>query len=756
MSIEKGYALSKSDKKNIKSGFEKIIGGEEYNVFNSLFGATSETYYKISRKLLISKEDLKNKIKKYLDFNGLVTFGVYFNLKKGGHSFSVIDYKQKYNGEFFVEILNPWHEGCYLTNNIKKNTEYNKLDDTEKKLFNSQLQGENINEEEFMDEQELYKIFNNYEKTGFLTLKIETFYKWLGDICFCDPMLGYEETIVEIQKEENNNKGNNKVYFNIKKETKFRAFILHSKKKIDNQAELNKFFQKEVNLNFVKYSLYLEKYENYSDFIQNDFNYNIIQNNTKEFKYLIYEMLQPGNYILEIYPEKIDDNLYLKIQANNLSRKDSLRNDIIKLRNCNCCNLGLGLTCCNFCGIYNGYQLISKIVENLIKLISYYNKVDDKYSYNNKIFSNLLPNYAEYYCCISYTHLYYHYMSTKDGFIVLIINKFNFNWECQSRIEYNKNDNEFKGFFSFGNFKITQNLVIYNFEQNSEFKYILNTLGYYESNFNLLEVDNFITKREAKINYESRIESEKLYEQQQLNLIRSQQIYEVKNFEEMKKRQIDELEFIRLSITSERNKLEQLRSDIKFEQKNLEQIKTSIQYEQKNIDQIKIEKNSEQNKLEQIKTSIKTEQKNNDQIKISKVSEQNKLEQIKNSFKYEQKNLDSIKSSIRLEKKNLEEVKSSIKLEQKNVDNIKSSIRLEKQKLEEVKSSIKLEQKNLDEIREIKISEEERLEEIKSSIANEEENLEEIKSTINSKEKRLKELKSLIISEEKRLEEIKL
>ena len=719
MSIEKGYAVNKSDKKNIKSGFQKIEGGEEYNVFNSLFGATSETYKKINHILNISKEDLKNKIKKYLDLNGLVTFGVYFNLITGGHAFSIIGYKQKYNGEFFVEILNPWHKGNYLFNNIKKNTEYNKLDESEKEIFNAQKKGENINEEEFMDKQELYKIFNEYEKTGFLTLKIETFYKWLGDICFSDPMLGYSETIVEIAKDENNSEGNNKVCFKIEKETKFRAFILHSKKKIDNQAELNEFFQNEVNLNFVKYSLYLEKYENYDDIIQNDYNHNIIYNNTKEFKNLIYEILKPGNYILEIYPEKIDENLYLKIQANNLvinnfSREDSLDNNIMGLRNCNCYKLNLypGFIYCNFCVIYNGYQLINKIVENLIKLISYYNNVANKYSDNVQIFCDLLPDYTEYYYCISYTHLYYHYMSTKDGFITLIINKFNFNWECQSRIEYNKNDKEFKGFFSFGNFQITKNLVIYNFGENSEFKCMLNTLGYYESNFNILEVDNFIAKREEKINYEAQIASEKIYEQEKLNQIRSQQFYELKNFEEIKKKQIDELEFIRLSITSEQNKLEQLRSDIKYEQNNLEQIKTSIKYEQKNIAQIKIENNSEQNKLEQLRSDIKYEQ--------------NKLEQIKTSIKYEQKNLDNIKSSITNEEKNLKEIKSSIELEQQN----------------------------LDEISELKISEEERLEEIKSSITNEENNLEEIKLTINSKEKRLEEIKSLIMSEEKRLGEI--
>ena len=45
MSIEKGFAANKSDRKTIKSGFEKIgYGGRSFRVFNSLFGTESEIY----------------------------------------------------------------------------------------------------------------------------------------------------------------------------------------------------------------------------------------------------------------------------------------------------------------------------------------------------------------------------------------------------------------------------------------------------------------------------------------------------------------------------------------------------------------------------------------------------------------------------------------------------------------------------------------------------------------------------------------
>ena len=85
-----------------------------------------------------------------------------------------------------------------------------------------------------MDNKDIYNIFNNYEQTGFLTMKLNTFYNWLGMICFCDPMLGYLENILEITNEE---KDSNIIYFEIIKETKFRAFLLESDKNLDDLKE---------------------------------------------------------------------------------------------------------------------------------------------------------------------------------------------------------------------------------------------------------------------------------------------------------------------------------------------------------------------------------------------------------------------------------------------------------------------------------------------------------------------------------------
>lgn len=616
ISIEKGYAVNNSDKKTIKSGFEKIgKGGFSFNVFNSLFGTESETFSK--SKNIIQKDELKNKIKKYLDFNGLICFGVYFNISNSGHAFSVIGYKEYQNGEFYIEILNPWHKGKYLENNIKKNDIYNISSKEIKSLFNSERRGKNIYEEEFKDNQEIYNIFNNYEKTGFLTMKLDTFFNWFETICFCDPMLGYYESILEINKGEENI-----IYFKITKETKLKAFLLESEKVISDLNEQMEFFQiqKKVD-NPTRYCIYLEKDNNSK---------NNINKRNKNFKNLIYEKLIPGDYMIEIYPAKIEKNLYLKFQANDIiiydkKRKFDIDNGGMGKYNCNCLDKYLGFEECYFCQIYGAYQLIDKIVKSLIELISYYHN----YSYNNnnlikiEIYNDLLPVYSENnISCISYSHLYYHYMSTKFGFIVLIINKFNFNWECKSRIEYNKNTQLFSVFFKFGTFKITKELIAYDYK-NSKFKNILTHLGYNETSFNLLDIDSFIKIRDEKI----KCELNKDIEGQKLEQIKPQYILEVENLELIKNQQ-----------TTEQQKLEQIKSQYIFEVKNLELIKNQL--------------TTEQQKLENLRNTLRSEQQDLDRIKYLKISEQQILDKIKieqekykkfNCFEYMLMNLEESK-----------------------------------------------------------------------------------------------------------------
>ena len=70
----------------------------------------------------------------------MVTFNVRFNIAKGGHAFAVIGYKENISkNELLIEFLNPWHCGDYLENNIKKNKEYNNLDNKLKNLFDESM-----------------------------------------------------------------------------------------------------------------------------------------------------------------------------------------------------------------------------------------------------------------------------------------------------------------------------------------------------------------------------------------------------------------------------------------------------------------------------------------------------------------------------------------------------------------------------------------------------------------------------------------
>ena len=679
MSIEKGFAANKSDRKTIKSGFEKIgYGGRSFRVFNSLFGTESEIYKK--KDMVIQKEEIKNKIKKYLDFNGLISFSVHFNITNRGHAFALIGYKEYQYGEFYVEILNPWHKGKYLENNIKKNDVYDKSSEKIKSQFDSEKAGKNIYEEEFQNNKEIYDIFNNYEKTGFLTMKLNTFINWFSMICFCDPMLGYLESIVEINKGDYNN---NMIYFQINKETKFRAYLLESDKKISDLNEQMEYFQNSKDNNQIKYCIYLEKDNN---------NDNRINKENSDFKNLIYEKLIPGKYVIKIYPTEIKNNLYLKIQANDIIISDSKRkvdisNGCMNRYNCNCLDICLDKypspKQCYFCQIYYAYQLIDKIVISIIKLINFYNYIFK----NIEIYTEILPVYSEYnISCISYSYLYYHFMSTLDGFIVLIINKSNFNWECKSRIEYNKHKKQFTAFFEFGTFKITNALIIFDYE-NSQFKNILASLGYNEISFNLFKIDDFI----------------KLTEQKKLKQIKSQYDIEVEKLEKIINKQI-----------IEQKKLEQDKSKYNIEIENLETIKSQYIIEKEKLEGIKSQYNIEFGKLENFKNQWMMVQQNLESIKNQQIIEQQKLEQIKNQKNKEEQKLEQIKNQQNAEQQKLESIKNQRIIEQQELDQLKMALKTEKQNLEQLKNIIKTEKQDLDKRISLRISEQQILDKIKT------------------------------------------
>ena len=75
---------------------------------------------------------LKDKIKKYIDFGGMITFGVFYN-EKSAHEYSLQGYKIDNKNEMFLEIINPHRSGGYCEENIYVEEDYNKLTEEEKK-----------------------------------------------------------------------------------------------------------------------------------------------------------------------------------------------------------------------------------------------------------------------------------------------------------------------------------------------------------------------------------------------------------------------------------------------------------------------------------------------------------------------------------------------------------------------------------------------------------------------------------------------
>ena len=357
--IERGYATYYSDKKrygnkpkelSIISGYENIIGGFQYNVFNFLFGCISEYYnfYKISniqdKEKKISKENLKNKIIKYIDNKGLISCWVYFNIlrkdSKGnyevsGHAYSVIGYKQK-NDITYIEVLNPWLKGGnYLKQNIQKNDIYNNLkkkNDKESKKQIEELDKQeismNIYEDEF-DYGELKDKFLDYSNTGYLIMKCDTFYKWISGISFCDPMIGSYERIYEIYPSETMS-----INFSLRESSKIKAYLIDVNEKL-NDDEQKQNFNILLNNN-TKYKLILNKnspiIEKKGDL--NNFYAKGDNNGIQEgINGLIYDYLSPNNYQIKIIPNDInnlDKYIYLKIQSDKaLNNEFNINNGII-------------------------------------------------------------------------------------------------------------------------------------------------------------------------------------------------------------------------------------------------------------------------------------------------------------------------------------------------------------------------------------------------------------------------------------------
>ena len=291
IALEKGYVISKCLDNTIKSGYEEVgKGGSGYQVFENILGSESEKYKSNkningSRYIYINKENLKNKIIKYMNFGGIITFGIFYNLG-GAHEYSLHGYKLDKDGNLYIEIINPHNKGGYAKENIIFNKDKNKdkLISLENKKYPI------INENDFVND-ECKNSLISYESTGYLIMEYETFFKWYGTIDMCDPMIGSYEQIVEFIP---NNKSMHIIEFEIKYKTKFKAymFLKNKKSNVDNYNITLKY--KNGNI------IYSDKFDNYNK--------------------IIYEFLEKDRYVIEITinnssnKRKINDVIYLKLQ----------------------------------------------------------------------------------------------------------------------------------------------------------------------------------------------------------------------------------------------------------------------------------------------------------------------------------------------------------------------------------------------------------------------------------------------------------
>ena len=341
-------------------------------------------------------------------------------------------------------------------------------------------------------------------------MKFDTFFNWIWEIEFCDPMIGANEYITEIFPKEKKS-----IFLRIDSETKIKAYFINKEKKLNEDEQIIEFNKEKFGYNN-KYNLLLKN-------INNNENYENDEGNNA----LIYEILNAGDYLLEIISinsnKKEEDYIYIKIHAestiainindpNNYNIKEYFHNDNkydlsnegIFISGCKCilCTIKQNHSLYYFppsspssnmvidpeppkliCPItlFEKYLLIEEIIFETINLCIYFKNIfhQDQYDFNGI----LPPNNSTYnYSPSKYNknpHIYYHYIETKKGFICVIINKYKFNWNYNSKIEYNIEKNEFMAYFEFGSFKVNSELMIYDFDE--KFKNLLLSTNYIHS-----------------------------------------------------------------------------------------------------------------------------------------------------------------------------------------------------------------------------------------------------------------------------------
>ena len=455
ISLEKGYAISKADH-SLQSGYENIVGGSGYQVFETILGTSSEKYIskheyfkdKKGSYKYIDDEKLKEKIKKYIDWGGVITFGIFYT-DKSAHEYSLQGYKINKKNEMFLEIINPHRSGGYIDENIYVEEDYNKLTQEEKDEYNSRKTPK-ISENDFTS-QESKSSLKSYPNNGFLIIKFEVFLNWYGTIDICDPMFGSNEYTITFVPD-----GSKEYYieFELNKPTKFKTSL--------------------KDLNAYNFEYKVELYNDKNEFIINEDDCDII-----------YELLKEGKYFFKIKSkteEEIGNTIYAKLQSyEKLQIKvEQKNNNVLITENDN-----------TFKDVYNQMKYMNEIFRHLqicnhnLNLELYSKAGDTNIYHRNKEFEETNG-------VITFPNFYLDYQNTQDGFSLNIINKYKF--ENENNIVYTKVGKDLQCSTKHGKYKITEDLIMTGFD--TEFKNYLLSKGFQEDQIDLKTYNEMIEKEE--------------------------------------------------------------------------------------------------------------------------------------------------------------------------------------------------------------------------------------------------------------------
>jgi len=442
--LEKGYAVSKAEN-SLQSGYKKIEGGHGYIVFENILGTKSEKYKSNHKHFKnwgifknIDKNKLKDKIKKYIDYGGIITIGVTYN-KEGGHEYSLQGYKIDKKGNFFVEIINPHRSGRTVQENIYIEKDYNKLTKEEKEEFDKR-DTPRISEDDFRYKEEKISL-ENYPKTGFLFLSYDTFYKWFGTINMCDPMFGSNTYTIEFIPD------GSELYtidFEINSPNKFKVTLTD-----------------ETNFKNSKYKIQLSDEKGL-----------IIDEDNCD---LIYEKIEKGIYNLKIMLKgEIKNKVYLKMQCN-----DKIKINVNQENN----NVLIIEDDKIFSDVYDQMENMKNIFKRLQifnsqKKLKLFSKADDSSIYYNK------KEYKEEGGVVSFPNFYFDYVNTKSGYHLKVINKFKL--EKESDFIFSKSGEDVICKSKHGSYKITKDLTMTGFDK--DFKNYLKSQGINDDEIKLKDI----------------------------------------------------------------------------------------------------------------------------------------------------------------------------------------------------------------------------------------------------------------------------